>query len=117
VFRPATRSAVGVARGQHQHGRLDGARAQIAAKIDALLARQHPVEHDQVVSDGIAFVLALFGAVRHVDDEALFLQAARQQARRLAVIFHQEDSHACLSRCAGFFMPAFYRAVACAHRT
>jgi len=55
--------------------------------------------------------------VRHVDDEALFLQAARQQARRLAVIFHQEDSHACLSRCAGFFMPAFYRAVACAHRT
>ena len=67
--------------------------------------------------DGIAFVLALFGAVRHVDDEALFLQAARQQARRLAVIFHQEDSHACLSRRALFSMLAFYRAVACAHRT
>ena len=37
--------------------------------------------------------VAGFGAVRQVDDEAFFGQAARQQAGCLQVVFHDKDSH------------------------
>src|SRR5581483_15293 len=59
----------------------------------AVLSRQQPVEHDEVVVLAGKMQVALFGRVGQVDDEPLLAQSARQQARRLAVVLDDEQSH------------------------
>ena len=84
-----------VARGQHQHRRrLARFLAQAPADLDAVQARQHQVEHDDVV--GVlrreAIAVEAVGGVIHLETAALEVFA--HHFRDVAVVLDDEDESA-----------------------
>ena len=88
-----TEDAVGffVARREHQNRRaLLAVRAQIAAQLDAVLTRQHQVEHDQVDVGAIEQRAHLAAVRGDAGADAVLLEIAFQQIADVAiVVYHQ----------------------------
>jgi hypothetical protein len=93
-----------LATGGEHDDRYLRARAQLAAQRQAVFARQHQVEHQQVNMRALHDA-AHFPAVGHRGGAKLvLLQILRQQAPDLTVIVHNQQvralvHHACLLRC------------------
>ncbi len=81
-----------VARGEHQHrGGLVFARAQLAAQHQAIVARHHDVQHDQVHRRGFQEAAHLPAIGHDRGAQAVFLQVVAHQLADLAVIVNDED--------------------------
>jgi len=83
----------GVARGEHQHGKVGALGAHAAQRLEAVDAGQADVEDEQVVrilAHGDGDGLAAFGAV---DDPALGAQRTRGGIGKKRVVFDKKDSH------------------------
>lgn len=76
-----------VAGGQHEDGGLEIALAQLAAQGDAVLAREHPIQDDQLACHQKRGI-GLFRGVRDRHLEAFLLQAPGQQAGRFLIVFY-----------------------------
>jgi hypothetical protein len=85
-----------VAGGEHDDRRLlDG--AQRAQHREAVLPRQHDVQHDHVVLVRERQVLAVDAVVRHVDRAALLGQPLGEVVRGSQLVFDNQDLHAFVS--------------------
>jgi hypothetical protein len=83
-----------VTRGQHQDRRPDPVLAEPAADVEAVDARQHHVEDDRVVVDGLRHPESGFPAVRHVGRVPLLAQPAAEQLAELLLVLDHEHAHA-----------------------
>ena len=90
----------GIARGEHQHGRPDFARAQLAADGEAVEARQHHVEDDHVERRCLRHPDSVLPTRGDVDRVSFLAQAAGQQFGELAFILDNEHTHSgIVARC------------------
>ncbi len=83
----------GVARGEHQDRRPHVVSAQAAADLEPVEARQHHVEHDDVVLGRAGHPDRVLAAVRDVHGYALFLEPALDEARHLGLVLNNEHAH------------------------
>ena len=83
-----------VTRRQHQHRRPDTVLPEPAADVEAVDARQHHVEDDRVVVDGLRHPESGLPAVRHVGRVPLLAQPAAQQLTELLLVLDHEHAHA-----------------------
>ena len=78
---------------QHQNGRPDAGFTKRAADLEAVEAREHDVEHDRVVLGGLTAGERLWPLADDVDGHALFSKPALEEARKLALVFRDENPH------------------------
>ena len=82
-----------VARGQHQHRNRRSFLSNGTAHREAVLQRQHDIEHDSVVFGDGRLVHRTFAIANDVDGVRLLAKALRQHLRRARLVFDKEDAH------------------------
>src|SRR5512146_1016535 len=85
--------ANGIARCQEQDRRLDLMMPQLLDDAPAVASGQHHVQNDGVVGARPRKVRAILTVVRHVDHEAILLEAARQIGGGLVLVLDDEELH------------------------
>ena len=85
-----------IAGGQHDDRRALAAGAQAAAELKAIHARQHDVEHDQVIAAGQRQVQAAGAVVGAIDDMPSRRQVVRDVGQNVGMVFDDEQAHGSL---------------------
>ena len=83
----------GVAGRQHQDGCPDTGVTQSPARLEAVDARQHHVEHDRVVLVGLGHPEGVLAGRRDVRSQTLGDEPAANQARHPQFVLHYEHAH------------------------
>ncbi|MNL16669.1 hypothetical protein D3C87_1377210 [compost metagenome] len=84
----------GVARRHHDDGRTASRLgAQAAAKLVAVQARQHQVQHDQVEAARRGHGVAALPVFRAIDDIATARQVMSDVGKDVGIVFDDENAH------------------------
>src|SRR5688500_18864218 len=84
-----------IARGEHEHGRLEAARAQRAQDLEAVPARQRQIEQDRVERFGVDAEERRFASPLDDDVVLLALKALAQGVGDFLFVLDYENAHGC----------------------
>ncbi len=82
-----------VASRQHQYRSPDAIGPQAGARLEAIEAGQHHVEHDRVVAGSLRHPERVLARRRQIGCVAALAQPSSQQAAKLRIVLNHKDAH------------------------